>query len=255
MITIDHKPLDGPFVNAYPEGSTERHILNTMLSSAETYDYDTIEQLKFELRMRHEIITAAEDLGRSGMDFEVFRESKANPAFWRRRGDGGFELKSGVKPYDAITDIYKNGQDYGTECATAIQIIYYKALAEVFGPEAFNKTFKNITLMNWHDLSAALRETGAMHREKDYFPGDRRYFSNPDVDPKTPEWQGENVIDLGGGLYFGHGIGKYDADTIIDALNENRREDADRDASLQDAAGRPDFKYLYKLYASTGASA
>jgi protein-glutamine gamma-glutamyltransferase len=249
MIIIDGKPLDPASVtNEYPEGSLERAILSKMAAGDDKNTYDSLNQLKFELKMRKEIVSAANALNRSSMSFEVFRESKCNPDFWIRHDDGGFELKAGVKPADAIRDIYKNSAEYGTECATAIQIIYYKALLEIFPEDAFNKLFDDIYLMNWHRLSRELSGTGVMRPVNTDLPGDRRYFSNPDVDPETPEWQGENVIDMGDGVYYGHGLGKHSADAIIRALNENRREDAARQAYLMESAGRPDFKRLSDLY-------
>lgn len=248
MILIDNKPLDAAITNDYPEGSIERIVLNKLINSDVKYTYDTLGALKFELRMRKEIVDAANALNKSGIAFEVFRESRCNPDYWIRQENGGFKLKRGVKPSDAIRDIFKNSSEYGTECATAIQIIYYKALLEIFPEDSFNRLFNDIYLMNWHNLSRELRGTGMMHREKDYLPGDRRYFANPDVDPKTPEWQGENVIDMGDGLYYGHGIGKHRAQAIIDALNDNRRENAEKEAYLMDSAGRPDFIKLAALY-------
>lgn len=249
MIIVDNKPLNtASMINEFQEGSVERAVLNKLSASEEKYTYESLEELKFELRMRKEIVKAANELYKSDLAFEVFRESKCNPDFWVRRDDGGFELRAGVRPAEAIRDIFKNSQEYGTECATAMQIVYYKALLEIFPEEAFNRLFDEIYLMNWHNLNRALRRTGTMHREKDDLPGDRRYFSNPDVDPKTPEWQGENVIDMGDGLYYGHGVGKHRAKVIIDALNKNRREDAEKAAYLMDSVGRPDFNYLWTLY-------
>ncbi|MFA9382069.1 MAG: protein-glutamine gamma-glutamyltransferase, partial [Acetanaerobacterium sp.] len=122
------------------------------------------------------------------------------------------------------------------------------ALLALFGAEKFNVQFSGIYLMNWHRLHRHLREVGQMRREDDYLPGDRRYFSNPDVDPLHPEWQGENVIDLNDGMYYGHGMGRRKADEIIRALNRKRKEDATRSAYLMDSAGRPNFKGLSALY-------
>ena len=249
MILIGDKPLDMASISGdYHAGSLEHAVLTKLDASAERYTYDSLNQLKFELRMRREIVNAANALGRSNMDFEVFRKSRCNPEYWARREDGGFDLRSGVKASDAIRDIFKNSGRYGTECATAMQIVYYKALLEIFPEEAYNRMFRDITLMNWNDINPELREIGLMHRTGDELAGDRRYFANPDVDPKTPEWQGENVIDMGDGTYYGHGIGRYRAGRIIDALNENRRDDAERGAYLMDSAGRPDFRRLSDLY-------
>jgi protein-glutamine gamma-glutamyltransferase len=242
MILIKNEPFDAaPLIAEYPEGSMERKILTQMAGSQEQHRYDSAEHLKFELRLRKEIIDAANELYRSDLDFAIFRKSTCNPDYWNRTDDGGFSLKEGVKPSDAISDIFKNSSKYATECATAMLIIYYRALQNIYSEELFNRTFPAIHLMNWHRIEKNLREVGAMRPAKEYFPGDRRYFANPDVDPLTPEWQGKRHRSRNG-LYYGHGIGRYDAETMIRALNENRREDADESAYLIDAAGAPTLK-------------
>ncbi len=249
MIIISGNTVQpGDISAAYAQGSVEQVIINRLAASDERYSYDSLDQLKFELRMRNEIIAASRELYQSRMGFEVFRETRCNPMYWKRTSEGGFLLKDGVKPSDAILDIFKNSSQYGTECATAMMIVYYKALLNIFPKDLFDKTFPRIELMNWHHIDRLLQDVGFIKRRKDYLPGDRRYFANPDVDPLTPEWQGENVIDLGGGLYYGHGLGIYDAESIIKALNGNRSEDADESAHLLDSAGRPDFKRLFSIY-------
>ena len=80
----------------------------------------------------------------------------------------------------------------------------------------------------------------------DYLPGDCRYFNNPDVDPLTPEWQGENAIDLSGGMYYGHGIGIKTADKIIEILNHNRIQDSN--ICLFDGYGNPSGFYAFIFY-------
>lgn len=246
MILIDNKVIQADELEKdYAPDSVERIIIDRLASSSVKYDFSSVEQLKFELRLRSEIIVAARALNRSGMDFEVFRESRCNRNYWDRTREGGFVLKDGAKPSDAIQDIFKNGSKYGTECATAMMIVYYKALLSVYSEELFNKLFPNIELMDWHHIDRRLQEVGGMQKSRDYLPGDRRYFANPDVNPMTPEWQGENVIDLGDGTYYGHGIGIYKADAIINALNRHRTEDADEQAHLLDSAGRPNFKRLF----------
>jgi protein-glutamine gamma-glutamyltransferase len=249
MITISGKPADMDAIKqGYPENSTERKVVDILSSSQKKYEYESLDQLKFELRFRDEIIKASNELYHSGMEFQVFRKSTCNPEFWNRSDDGGFNLKKDVKASDAIRDIFANGSLYGTECATAMIIVYYKALLEIFPEERFNKLFPEIRLMNWHSIDPLLEDVGIMRKTEDYLPGDRRYFINPDVNPQTPEWQGENVIDLGNGTYYGHGIGEYDADVIISDLNKNREEGATKEAYLMDRAGRPDFKDLANIY-------
>ncbi|MDR0813097.1 MAG: protein-glutamine gamma-glutamyltransferase [Oscillospiraceae bacterium] len=199
----------------------------------------------FESQMRAAIVEQAQRLYRSGLNFATFRKSFCNSLYWFRTPDGGFSLRSDKKAADAIADIYRNGGQYGTECATAMIIIYLGALLAVTGGSArFNSMFSGVQLMNWHKLPRALAETGRMNTYSSYYPGDRRYFKNPDVDLAHPEWQGENVIDLGGGEYYGHGIGIMSAEQIISDLNTARRSGSSRTSYLMNSAGRPNFGML-----------
>lgn len=249
MILISNKPVDIRTIMAeYPARSVERLIINKMDISSHPYAYKTLNELRFELRLRKEIVEASKALNNSRMAFDTFRKSRCNPQYWNRTDEGGFKLKENAKASDAINDIFANGRKYGTECATAMVIVYYKALLNVYSERLFNKIFKKIHLMNWHYLDPLLAETGFLRDKEDYLPGDRRYFMNPDVSPETPYWQGENVIDLGNGMYYGHGVGIYNADVFIRVLNRNRRESGGESAYLLDSVGRPNFKKLAALY-------
>jgi len=255
MILIENKPVEADTIsNQYPENSIERDIINKISLSNEKYKYDTLNQLKFELRLRKEIVNAAKALNKSSFSFEVFRKSKCNPAYWERTDEGGFILKDGVKPSDAINDIFIHGSKYASECATALVIVYYKALLNIFGEELFNEVFPKIQLMNWSYIDENLKEIGIIRKAAEPLSGDRRYFANPDVNPLTPEWQGENVIDLDNQLYYGHGIGIHNADTIIHALNKYRKKDADESAYLMDSVAYPNFKKLSDIYYSHNTS-
>jgi len=248
MIKIAGNELNtNEIIADYPSDSIEVKIINILSSSDKIYTYDSLDQLKFELNMRKNIISASRELNASYFSFRIFRRSKCNPQYWNRTDEGGFLLKDGVKPSEGIRDIFINSSQYGTECATAIVIIYYKALLNIYPEELFNEMFPNIHLMNWHYIDRDL-DIGYYENLKDYLPGDCRYFKNPDVNPVTPEWQGENAIDLGDGTYYGHGIGIETADEIIKALNDYRIEDSTESAYLLDSATRPNFKYLANRY-------
>lgn len=247
MIFIAGNKMTLEELEGLAQNSLEHSILMQLASASVKIDYETKEELMFELNLRDQTVNAAKNLHRSGMNFAIFRKSRCNTAFWNRTAEGGFRLKSGVSPSEAIRDIFENGRKYGTECATAMVIVYYGALLSVLGQEKFDRIFPKIELMNWHHIDRLLREIGLMRKYPFYLPGDRLYFANPDVDPLTPEWQGENVIDLNGKLYYGHGVGILDGKTIINALNENRIEDADDSAYLMDSAGRPNYKRLYRI--------
>ncbi|MDF2545358.1 MAG: protein-glutamine gamma-glutamyltransferase [Anaerosolibacter sp.] len=237
------------FVNQYSVGPMERKILEILTASEFIYSYRSMDYLKFELDLRVNIIQAAKDLYKSKMDFKTFRQSICNPDFWERSEEGGFSVKNGVLPSDAIEDIFINGPKYGTECATAIIIVYYKALLNILPKKLFNELFSEIYLMNWKSLDTDLGVT-TYKKVPDYLPGDCRYIDNPDVDPLTPHWQGENVIDLGNGTYYGHGIGIGTADKIIEVLEKYRKAEATQPARLLDSVTTPDFKYLAHRYLS-----
>ncbi|MBW9151544.1 protein-glutamine gamma-glutamyltransferase [Clostridium estertheticum] len=232
------------FIHDYNPNDIEKDIITKMDLSKSQYKYDSLNQFKFELDFRYSIVIAAKNLNKGDMDFRTFRKSICNPDYWDRTKEGGFILKKGAAPSDAIKDISINSSKYGTECATAMVIIYYQALLNIFSANLFNRLFPNIQLMNWHYIDNLLEDVGFIKKRSDYFPGDRRYFYNPDVDPVTPEWQGENVIDLSNGLYYGHGIGIGDADEIISELNKFRIKETTTSSYLLDSAARPDFKSL-----------
>lgn len=249
MIIISGDNFDiSTLINDYPVGSVERQLLQKMSTSGEKYRYDSLNDLKFELRLRNELINASRALDKSKFSFATFYDSRANNKYWNRTSNGGFRLKDGVKPSDAINDIFINGNLYATECASAMVIVLYKALLNVYGEALFNKTFDKIYIMNWHSLDSKIQEFGFPKKVKELLLGDRAYFDNPDVNPRTPEWQGENVIILPDGLYYGHGVGIGNAERIIRALNSNRRRNASRSAYLMDVASRPNYKKLAKIY-------
>ncbi len=244
MIRVSGTTVSPGSINGqWPSGSAGRDIINSMAASGTAHDYGSLDQLKFELKVRTNIIASAKALKGSGATFATFKYSKCNSAFWDRTSAGGFQLRQGTEPSAAIADIFTNGPQYAFECATAMMIVYYKALLESLHPAIFNKLFQGIVLKGWKsDQDLGL----TWQKEPDYLPGDRRYFKNPEVNPKTPWWQGENVIDLGDGEYYGHGVGIESASDMIASLNKNRKPGATKSAYLMDKAGRPDFSGLAK---------
>jgi len=247
MIIIRNDSFDiSQMSNNYPENSIERQILDEMNQGFGRYEYDSLEELKFEIRMRRQIIENAIDLNESEFSFEDFSKSRCNEDFWIRMNIGGFELKEGINPSDAINDIFINGSRYATECATAVVIIYYKSLVDVFGEEKFNLLFPKIELVGWNIGETLLEKAAMPEMVEDIILGDRQYFYNPDVNPEEEEWQGENVIVMPNYMYYGHGIGIKTEEEIINELNMNRKENATQSAYLNDTAGRLNFRKLEK---------
>lgn len=224
----------------------QKDIAFSMNNSETNYYYKSVDLLNFELNMREKIINNCKNLNKSRFSFAVFRKVRLNEDFWIKTKNGGMKSKEDVSTFDAICDILKNSEKYATECATAMVIVYYLSLTEIYTKDKFDELFSGITLMNWHYIHPLLREIGQINRRNDYFLGDRRYFDNPDVNPKTPYWQGENVIMLENDKFYGHGIGIKDSEQIIKHLNNNRIKDSTESAFLMDNCGRPDFEKLYK---------
>ncbi|WP_243290504.1 protein-glutamine gamma-glutamyltransferase [Bacillus sp. FJAT-47783] len=218
-----------------------QEILELMVKYREIYAYENIQQLHFELIMRQNTMNAAQNLLKSKAKFATFAKSYCNEEFWNLNEKGAFLLKKGKKPSDAINDIFMNGTKYAFECATAIVIVFYKAALDSIGEKAFNYLFQGIVLYDWHydeDLGIHTRSGN------DFLPGDCLYFKNPQFDPKTPQWRGENTIYLGRDMYYGHGIGIRSANGMIQALNKYRKEGATETAYLKQQVTRPDYRYL-----------
>lgn len=217
-------------------------VIRSMAESQEQFAYPSRHELSFEIRMRSQTIDAARSLQESGAAFATFYYSMCNEKLWTLTGDGGFELNSGIRPADAIDDIYKNGELYAFECATAMMIIFYKALIESIDRERFNKIFQHLFLWDWQNHPFfPLRNAYQIGKG---IPGDVRYFKNPQVNPQTPQWQGENAVDLSGQLFYGHGIGIIPAEQMIAELNKFRRVGATVSAYLMNQATRPDYLSL-----------
>ncbi|MGE5630943.1 MAG: protein-glutamine gamma-glutamyltransferase [Caulobacteraceae bacterium] len=231
----------------YPTGSKEGKIVNKLSSDSIIYNYASLDELRFELNLRKHIIDAAVKLNKSKFSFRTFRNSICNTDYWIRTAEGGFLVREDVLPSDAVKDILINSGKYGNECATAIVIVYYEALVQIFPAEKFNSLFPRINLMGWKYLDSDLG-INTVIVASDSIPGDCRYFRNPDVNPLTPWWQGENVIDLGDGLYYGHGIGIRTADGIIQVLNSLRARGATQSAYMLDSVTRLGFRHLAGKY-------
>lgn len=224
-------------------GSIKQRIAGEMINSDTVYTYPSLGILNFELGSRASIVNMSERLNNSLFTFRLFKDSMCNQAYWDRTYEGGFRLKREVNPHEAIRDILKNSKLYGTECATAIVIVFYLGLVEVMPEGLFDRLFADIYLMDWKylDRDLGVRTYGGA---KNSLPGDCLYFINPDVNTETPEWQGENVIQLLDGYYYGHGIGIATANVIIRELNRNRFPGSQNSAYLLDQIVKPDFRYL-----------
>ncbi|TGB00423.1 protein-glutamine gamma-glutamyltransferase [Sporolactobacillus shoreae] len=220
-------------------------IFRRMADSQELFAYPSRAELTFEIKMRNETIEASHALLSSGVAFATFYYSACNDRFWSLTGDGGFELRPGSPASEAIRDIFNNGESYAFECATAMMIVFYKALIETISEDRFNEIFQHLFLWDWQNHPFFPLKNA--YRVGQGIPGDVRYFKNPEVSPQTPQWQGENAVDLSDHLYYGHGIGILSPDQIITELNKYRRRGAEISAFLMSNATRPDYLSLSSL--------
>jgi protein-glutamine gamma-glutamyltransferase len=229
-----------------PFFEAKQQILYVMASNQEVYIYQTEDQLRFDLQARVSLILSCIELFNSGIQFRTFKSSYCNTVFWERTELGGFQLKRGMPPSSGIRDIFTNGTKYGTECATAMIMIIYKALLDLYSEDTFNRLFKDLLLYTW-DYDKVLKLI--TKNSRDIIPGDLVYFKNPHVNPETIEWQGENAIYLGDNLYYGHGAGVKTKKQIIDTLNSRRFPKAFLSAYLTDLITRVDPRIMSQ-YAS-----
>ncbi|MEE6450765.1 protein-glutamine gamma-glutamyltransferase [Gottfriedia acidiceleris] len=218
---------------------SNRGIIQQTSEARTVNDFRSIAE--FEGMLRNNIVLSARAMSQSRVRFAVFERSYCNPMYWQLMRTGGFLLRPGVRPSDAINDIFLNSSYYAFECATAMVIINYHAVLNLIGENLFNQIFQNIYLYGWHadpDLGI-----GAQYSDR-ILPGDIVYFNNPEFNPLTPEWRGENAVVLGDGTYFGHGLGILTAEQMIFALNKMRWPGAFRSAYLTNSVTRPNFKHL-----------
>lgn len=226
---------------------TENDIFQRMQEDPIVYSYASMEELQFELKLRKNIIRSSRLMNQGESQFVRLINSRCNEKYWRLTNAGGFLLREGVKPSDAIRDIYENSALYAFECATAILIIYYHAVLNAMNEQVFNQFFQNLYLYSWHadsDLGIHTINTSYV------LPGDVVYFNNPDFNPETPWWRGENAVVFEDGTYFGHGIGMENAEDMIQMLNNNRSPGSNQPAYLDSLVTRPAFHHLAKYVMS-----
>lgn len=225
-------------------GKIEKTIIRTMQQAPVQYSYHSIGELLFELKVRINIINSAKEMNQSKAIFRSFKNARCNPKYWQLTTAGGFLLRPGVRPSDAILDIYRNGPLYAFECATATIIIYYHAVLHSIGTQLFNSLYHSIYLFSWHtDSDLRIYTFYSNH----FLPGDVVYFNNPDFNPRTPWFIGLSAVLLDDGQFFGHGFSIRTADEMIQELNKKRKPNSHQSAYLTNLVTRPYFNHLARL--------
>ncbi|PLT27844.1 protein-glutamine gamma-glutamyltransferase [Peribacillus deserti] len=217
-------------------------IIKMMSSYNKVYQYNSLDELEFDLEVKVKITRAAKLLYKSGAEFETFKNSRCNPVYWILHESGAFFLKLEASPQKAIDDIYFNGRLYAFECATAMVIVYYKAVLDILGSGKFNELFSDMILYDWeYNKNLDLHSSTST----DFLHGDCVYFNNPDFNPQTPEWRGENCIVLDEDLYFAHGMGIKSGEEIMAILNYLRKKNPTEPSYLETGRIRLNYKTYY----------
>jgi hypothetical protein len=197
-----------------------------------------------EVAFRARVVTAAKDLAASGASFAGSSAGdKVNKELWTMGFGGRMQVRKFLangdigKPADALRDIFSNGRAYGFECATAMMVIYHKAILDHVGDDAFNEMFtepKNLAFFRWTiEDDDFLDVKKLVHKPTPLQPGSHYYYTNPDASAENSAFGGENVLYLGEGQFYAHGIvgqsGTYlvTEKDIIDTLSALRRPGAE----------------------------
>jgi protein-glutamine gamma-glutamyltransferase len=237
MITLENGSSTAGLKGLSP---AQANILNAIEQSKIKYEYNHLEELAFELKLRERIIINSRMLNSNAATFATFPNSSFNPYYWIKTMSG-YRLRETRRPSAAIRDVFENSYLYSFECVTAVVLIFYKSILDIIRPEYFDRLYSPMLIWG-HNFNDAMHMV--TYEGIDNIPGDVYYFSNPDYE--DPIWMGENAVLLEKNQYFGHGIGIVTHSKMIEALNTLRRMNATRSAFQLNQTTRLQFPELYK---------
>ena len=170
-----------------------------------------------EIAFRAHVVTAAKGLASSGASFAGSAAGdRVNKELWTMGFGGRMQVRKFMpdgtigKPSEALRDIFSNGRAYGFECATAMMVIYHKAILDHVGDDAFNAMFtepKHLAFFRWSiEDDDFLDVKKLVHKPTPLLPGSHYYYTNPDASPENSAFGGENVLYLGNDEFYAHGI-------------------------------------------------
>lgn len=245
------------YYKRHDKDPTAKAVLDILIASKQNYQRRS-NSLDFELTVRTNFVRAANELSESQLAFPSHADEGPlikglKLKHWENKG-AGISLKKGSRPSQGIREIFEAARTEGVEaeCNTALHLVWYKGILESAGSDdQFDRLFDwrgtgeyefDISGYDSTSPGALLPRMPAA----DYLPGDYRFFENPQFNPKTPAWRGENVIQMPRGFY-GHPGGMKSKEEWITFLNSHRGEDAKLKAFLSDDAQRFDWDMLKRL--------
>jgi protein-glutamine gamma-glutamyltransferase len=170
-----------------------------------------------DLAFRQAVVNAACALAAGGADFSASdKTDKVNSHYWGLGYGGKMSARKFMadgtlgKPSEALNDIFMNGKQYAFECATAMMVIYHKAILDHVGAKAFDAMFSDPGMLNffrWERKDQDFVDVERLvHKPVPLHPGSHYYYENPDASPENSAFRGENVIYLGNGRFYAHGV-------------------------------------------------
>jgi hypothetical protein len=185
-------------------------IILAMALSPNVVYFDSVQELKSNLRMRCTVVNAA---SRTELNFDTSSITRPQ-AYWIYTKENGLLLRQGVSLADGLEralcpDV--SGYTYAFSCQRASEyLILYAVVCEL---QRVNKTGLNDVEQQWRKraltgddfLFRFLGERGTRENPmpmRYYIPGDRIWFKNPDDHSSDIEgFEGSWVIYLGGGRF------------------------------------------------------
>ncbi len=197
-------------------------IFREMQNRKDEYRFDSWPALYNELQIRSKIIAGMNEAHNGCCEYPdaAHPGGALDSAFWIKKGDYHFEVKSPLPPgkeaSDAIEAIFKpKSRATFLECLSMEVAVSYFSLLKTLGKEQFNKTFPRGSgiVITKEGMDFLKTPIGGLFNElqvksvSELIPGDLVYFKNfADYSDKVGGfWAGENAVYYGNGKFRGFG--------------------------------------------------
>ncbi|MBK6689695.1 MAG: hypothetical protein IPG45_34840 [Deltaproteobacteria bacterium] len=205
------------------------------------------------VRVGAAVVSACLEMHQAQHEFAIAPRQKFSSEFWRRDGQlsryATFHLKPGAKASSAMNDVFVNPDAYRFECATALVLVYYRAIQKLIGDSDFDRLMGDLKIGPWEyeaDLQRFLMASGrgdqpaTEARAQELKFGEYTYTKNWAV-----SWwgwakgcQGQNQIRLDEDLYYAHSYALVGQGDIVARENGARVLGAKTSASMTDRQQR-----------------
>ena len=172
--------------------ASAKEVVTAMINGGRVHEFDSVENLKLHVEARLGVVRFT-TLKRFG--FGAGDGMKMNRSFWMERSrlnsdnkiEVYWDVREGVSVADAILDVYNNPGEYCISCEMATKITM------AGGAAYYTKTPITADFKKWEDVE-----------RDDVVPGDSGFVEHVDYNGSTMGLEGENIIYVGAGLWWGH---------------------------------------------------